>query len=62
MGKKWKQLSFKQAFSISSVTLKGFFCSSSLSAIRVFIICISEIAGISPSNINSSYGSIQSGI
>ena len=41
-------LSFKLAFSLSSFTFKSLFSSSLLSAIRVGIICISEVAEILP--------------
>ena len=45
-------LSFKPAFSLTSFTfIKKLFSSSSLSAIRVVVICVSEIADISPDNL-----------
>jgi len=48
-------LNFKPAFSLSSFTfIKRLFSSSSRSAIRVGIICISEIVDISPCNLDSS--------
>ena len=47
-------LSFKPTFSLSTFTfIKRLFSSSSLSAIRC-VICISEVIGISPSNLDSS--------
>ena len=56
-------LSFKPAFSLSSFTLiRRLFSSSSLSAIRVVIICISEVVDISPGNLDSSLCFIQPGI
>ena len=58
----WK-LSFKPAFSLSSFTLiKRLFSSSSFSAIKSGIICISEIVDISPSSLDSSLWFIQPGI
>ena len=48
-------LSFKSTFSLSSFTfIKRIFSSSSLSAIRVCVICISEVIDISPGNLDSS--------
>ena len=56
-------LSFKPMFSLSSFTfIKSLFSSSSLSAIRVIIICISEVIDISPSNLDSSLCFIQPSI
>ena len=46
------KLSFKPAFSLSPFTLiKRFFTSSSLSAIKMVIICISEVVDISSGNL-----------
>jgi len=42
--------------------IKRLFSSSSLSAIRIFIICISEVDDISLGNLDSSLGFIQPGI
>ena len=48
-------LSFKPAFSLSSLTfIKRLFSSYSPSAIRVVIIYIAEVANISPGNLDSS--------
>ena len=56
-------LNFKPTFSLSSFTFsKSLFSSSSLSVIRVIIICISEVIDISPSNLDSSLRFIQSSI
>ena len=45
-------LSFKLAFSFSSfIFIKRLFSSSSLSAVRVVVICISQVIDISPSNL-----------
>ena len=45
-------LSFKLAFSLSSfIFIKRLFSSSSLSAVRVVVICISQVIDISPSNL-----------
>ena len=52
-------LSFKPTFSLSIFTfIKRCFSSSSLSAIRVGVICISEVIDISPGNLDSSLESI----
>ena len=56
-------LSFKPAFALSSFTqIKRFFSTSSLSAIRVTIIYISEVVDISPDNLDSSLWFIQPSI
>ena len=56
-------LSFKPAFSLSSFTLiKWLFNSCSLCAIRVGIICISNVVDISPGNLDSNLCFIQPGI
>ena len=56
-------LSFKPAFSPSSFTfIKRLFSSSSISAIRVVIICISEVVDISPGNLDFSLCFIQPSI
>ena len=56
-------LDVKPAFSFFSFALiKSLFSSSSLSAIRVVITCISEVIDISPSNFDSSLCFIQPGI
>ena len=48
-------LSFKPTFSLSSFAfIKRLFSSSSLSAIKGDVICISEVTDISPSNLDSS--------
>ena len=48
-------LSFKPTFSLSSFTfIKRLFSSSSLSAIRLVSICISEVIDVYPSNLDSS--------
>ena len=53
-------LSFKATFSLSSFTfIKRLFSSSSLSAIKGGVICISEVIDISPSNLDSSLCFIQ---
>ena len=49
-------LSFKPTFSLSSYTfIKRLFSSSSLSAIKGGVICISEVLDISPGNLDSSF-------
>jgi len=56
-------LSFKPAFSLSFFTfISRPFIFSSLSAIRVVIIYISEVVGIAPSNLDSSLWFFQPGI
>ena len=56
-------LSFKPTFSLSLFTfIKRLFSSSSRSAIRVGITCISEIVDISPCNLDSSLWVIQSSV
>ena len=56
-------LSCKPTFSLSYFTfIKRVFSSSSISAIGVDVICISEIFVISPSNLDSSLCFIQTGI
>ena len=56
-------LSFKLAFSLSSITLiKTLFSSSLLSAISVHIICVSEVADISLGNLDFSLWVIQPSI
>ena len=56
----FSMLSFKPTYSLSSSTfIKRLFSSSSLSAIRVVIICISDVIDISPSNLDSSLCFIQ---
>ena len=56
-------LNFKPAFSLSSFTfIKRLFSSSLLSAIRLGVICISEVIDISPSNLDSSLCFIQPSI
>jgi len=56
-------LSFKPAFLLSSFTfIKWLFNSSSLCAIRVGVICISDVVDISPGNLDSSLCFIQPGI
>ena len=53
-------LSFKPAFSLSSFTfIKRLFSSSSLSAHRGGVFCISEVIDISPRNLDSSLCFIQ---
>ena len=53
-------LSFKPTFSLSSFTfIKRLFSSSLLSALRLDVICISEVINISPSNLDSSLCFIQ---
>ena len=47
-------LSFKPTFSLSSFTFMKRLLSSSLSAIRVVVICISEVIDISLANLDSS--------
>ena len=52
----FRMLSFQPAFTLSSFTLiKRLFSSSSLYAIRVVIICISEVVDISPDNLESGF-------
>ena len=56
-------LSFKQTFSLSFFTfIKRLFSSSSLSAIKVVFIYISEVSVISPGNLDSSLCFIQPSI
>ena len=56
-------LSFKPTFSFSSFTfIRRLFSSSSLSAIRVIIICISKVIDISPSSLDSSLCFFQSSV
>ena len=56
-------LSFKPTFSLSSFTfIKRLFSSSSLSANKGGVICISEVIDISPCKLDSSLCFIQSGI
>src|SRR5574340_571354 len=56
-------LSFKPTFSLSSFTfIKRLFSSSSFSAIKGGVICISEVIDISPSNLDSSLCFIQPSI
>ena len=57
----YRMLSFKPTFSLSSFTfIKRLFSSSSLSAIRVVLICISEVIDISPGNLDSTLCFFQS--
>ena len=55
-------LSFKPTFSLSSFTFIKRLFSSSLSAIRLVVICISEVIDISPGNLDSSLCFFQPGI
>ena len=55
-------LSFKPAFSLSSFILIKRLFSSSLSAVKCGVICISEVIDISPGNLGSSLSFNQPGI
>ena len=56
-------LSFKPAFPLSSFTfIKRLWSYSSISALSVVVICISEVIDISPDNLNSSLWFMQPGI
>ena len=55
-------LSFKPAFLLSSFTFIKRLFSSSLSAVKGGVICISQVTDIFPGNLDSSLCFIQSGI
>ena len=58
-----KMLSFKPTFSLSTFTfIKRLLSTSSLSAIRVGVICISEVIDISSGNLDSTFWFIQPSI
>ena len=57
-----QMLSLKSFFSLSSFTFIKRLFSSLLSAIRVVLICISEVIDVSPGNLDRSLGFIQHGI